>query len=240
MGKENKLSLEIFIPFYNEENILKSNSLKIDEAISKLDYNYRIVLVDDSSSDGSQNVAKELLRRNNFSYIRYENGPSRRENLAEAIKTSKRDVIVFMDIDLATDLKHLKELVENITIKHYDISIGSRFMGKKAKRGFSRKLLSFVYNNLLYTIHNSKVKDHQCGFKAFKKEVIQHLISDAAYDKKFIRGWVWDAEILIRAQKKGYMIKEFPVEWNSGDKSSFDFFRESKMLWYILKLKTKI
>ena len=55
----------------------------------------------------------------------------------------------------------------------------------------------------------SKVKDHQCGFKAFKKEVIFNLIKELGYDKTFKRGWFWDVEHLIRAQRKGYNVYEF-------------------------------
>jgi len=227
----------IFVPVFNEEKILKENVLKLEDEIKKITKDYEIFIVDDSSSDRTPQISKELSN-SKIKYLRFENGPSRRENLAEAMKNATKDIIVFIDVDLSADLKHLKELIENT--EDYDISIGSRYMGVKAKRTFFRRGISIIYNNTQKILFNSKVKDHQCGFKAFKKNVILDLIKDAGYEEKFIRGWFWDAEILIRAQKKGYTIKEFPVEWERGKDSSFQFKREIKMIIYWFKLKNKI
>jgi hypothetical protein len=85
---------------------------------------------------------------------------------------------------------------------------------------------------------HSKIKDHQCGFKAFKKEKLLQLLDEMGYEKT--RGWFWDVELLVRAQRKGYSIDEFPVEWKEGKLSSFNIQRELRMLPYVLKLKWKL
>ena len=82
--------------------------------------------------------------------------------------------------------------------------------------------------------------DHQCGFKAFKKSVLMDLVKSAGYDSTFKRGWFWDAEILIRARRTGYKIVEIPVTWKSGDKSSFNFKNELRMIPYMLKLRSEL
>jgi len=140
---------------------------------------------------------------------------------------------------LATNLRHLKRLLEEVK-EGADISIGSRYMGISAKRTFLRRAMSVVYNTFIRIYFGSKIRDHQCGFKAYKRDVIHRLIDKAGYDKKLIRGWFWDAEILIRAQKEGYKIAEFPVEWICGESSSFKFRREIKLLKYVIKLKSRL
>ena len=231
------IGLSVFVPVYNEEKIIEANLRKLESKVKEITNNYDITIVDDSSTDNTSKISRKIAR-GKIKYLRFNNGPSRRENLAEAMKTGKKEVIVFTDIDLSADLKHLKELIEGM--KKGDISTGSRYMGIGAKRTIFRKGMSIVYNTILRIMFNSKVRDHQCGFKAYKNKVIKGLIDDAGYDSKFIRGWFWDAEILIRAQKKGYKINEFPVEWERGKDSSFQLKRELRMIKYWFKLKQKL
>jgi len=62
------------------------------------------------------------------------------------------------------------------------------------------------------------------------------LVEEMGHDSSLKRGWFWDAELLIRAQKKGINIKEIPVIWKFGRKSSFLIRREIKVIDYMLKL----
>jgi hypothetical protein len=57
----------------------------------------------------------------------------------------------------------------------------------------------------------SRVFDHQCGFKAFNRERILTILP-AIRDTH----WFWDTEILVRSQKQGYRVREFPVQWRAG------------------------
>ena len=52
-----------------------------------------------------------------------------------------------------------------------------------------------------------------CGFKAFKREVILTLVEEMGYDKSLKRGVFWDTELLVRAIRHGYKIKEIPILW---------------------------
>jgi hypothetical protein len=83
----------------------------------------------------------------------------------------------------------------------------------------------------------SKVKDHQCGFKAFKREALLQLLDEVAACH-----WFWDTELLVRASRKGYAIKEIPVEWKSPRgtkvrllKDSFSMGGQTVKLWWRLK-----
>ncbi len=72
--------------------------------------------------------------------------------LNNAFKQSRGEVLVYMDLDLATDLKYLKPLVEAITVEGYDFSTGSRMMAEsKAERTMSRSISSKTYNFLVQT-----------------------------------------------------------------------------------------
>lgn len=232
-----KPEISVFVPVYNEEESIEGNIKKLQKALKG--ERFELIIVDDSSTDATPKIAGRLAKNKDVMYMRFENGPSRRENLAQAFKEAKAELIIFMDSDLAVDLKHLDELISYS--KKADVVTGSRYMkGSKTKRRFYRLIISKLYNFFLRTLFSSKVRDHQCGFKAIKKKAALELINDMGYDKKFQRGWFWDAELLIRAQKKHCVITEFPVSWVFGKKSSFNIKRELKMIPYILKLRLKI
>lgn len=231
----NNLGISIFLPVYNEEKILKEHVLLVYDAAKKLKRPFELVIVDDSSKDNTPKIAKLLENKHSeIRHRRFENGPSRRENLAVAMSEAKFPIVIFMDMDLSVDLSYLPNLVLEMD-KGFDIVTGSRYMGLKPHREFYRLMLSRAYNRVMRNILGSKVRDHQCGFKAMKKEVLKDLRKELGYDKNFIRGWFWDAELLIRAQRKGYQVMEFPVTWDSGKQSSFTFRREIKMMPYIMR-----
>lgn len=233
--------ISLFFPIYNEERILEKHILRILSNIKKIRKNFEIIIVDDNSSDNSIDICKRISKNNNkIHYIRYNIGPSRRENLAKSFKKAKGNIIVFMDMDLATDISHTKRLFEEIE-KGNDIATGSRNLkNSHIKRTLFRRTISYFYNLFIRLYFNSKIHDHQCGFKAFRKEVILDLVNEMNYDSKFIRGWFWDTELLIRAQKKRYKIVEFPVKWQQGQKTEFNLKREIRMIPYILRLKNKL
>jgi glycosyltransferase involved in cell wall biosynthesis len=233
--------VSIFIPTYNEEKILRSNIIKVYQTAKSLPYKFEIVICDDTSSDSSGRIAKELCKKyREIRYLRFDNGPSRRENLAEAFKSAKGDVVLFSDTDLAADISALKKLISAIE-KGNDVAIGARYMkNTQTIRKPERRVISFFYNLFIKLYFGSRFEDHNCGFKAFKKRIIIELVKEAGYDHRFVRGWFWDAEILIRAQERGYKIAEVPVRWKEGEKSTFSLARELRMLPYIIGLRDRL
>ncbi len=143
-----------------------------------------------------------------------------------------------MDVDLATDLRYLKPLCDAIRTEGYDFVTGSRMLPEsKVERSFSRQISSKSYNFLVRVMLGSKLRDHQCGFKAFKRESVLPLL-----DEVKAKHWFWDTEIFVRASRKGYRIKEIPVEWKSGRKTkvnllkdSFNMGRQVVQLWWQLR-----
>jgi|SRR3989338_2175462 len=237
MAKKPKVS--IFIPIFNEEKILEYHIRILRNFLNQLPQNFEIFVVDDASTDMSNEIMKEISKsRRNVKHLRYELGPTRRENLTQSFKKANGKIVVMMDMDLATNLKYLPRLIEEIDKNKYDICTGSRYIeGSKVKRSLYRRVVSKLFIFGMHAYFGSKLSDYECGFKAFKKPVIVKLVKEIGYDKSLKRGVFWDAEMLMRAEKKRLKIKEIPIEWTEGDKSELKFKREVKMLPYILKFK---
>jgi len=227
------MKISVFIPVYNEEKMIKENISCIMDALKSINRDFELIVVNDASTDNTLKILKEIPH---IRIMNYTDGPTRRENLAKSFESADGDIIMFMDADLSVDLKNLNRLLEEIE-NGADISVGSRYMGIHPNRSLNRLLISVVYNKIIGLIFDSHVKDHNCGFKAFKKKVLPLI---KGMDLDFNRGWFWDAELLIRAQKKGYIVKEFPVAWCHGEKSSFKIIKELRMVPYIINLKWKL
>jgi glycosyltransferase AglD len=225
------------LPVYNEEKIVEQNVLEVYAYLQKNFSKFELVVVDDSSNDDTPKILGSMIKKkSNLRIIRFNNGPSRRENLGVALKTSKYPLTAYMDLDLSVKPALLAKCLSEIN-DGADIAIGSRRVpGAKVNRELSRLLWSTAYHRTVRLLFRSKVHDYQCGFKVFKKEVLNDLLEKTGYDSSFNRGWFWDAEILIAAEKEGYTIKEIPVEWNAGKQSSFKLGRELKVPLYILSL----
>ncbi len=231
--------LSLFIPVYNGERILEVNISRVYNFLKKNKYDFEIIIVDDNSNDNTLEISKKLSKKyKEIRYLYYNNGPSRRENLGKSFYQSKGNIIFFMDLDLSVDLIYFNELINKI--KENDIVIGSRYQGIKAERSIERLLISKIYNLIMKIIFNSKIQDHQCGFKIFKKEKMLEILDYMGYDKTYQRGWFWDVELLVRAQNKLFKIKEIPVKWKGDMESTFNIKRELRILKYILRNRKKI
>lgn len=235
------IDISVFIPVYNEENRLEKNIKKIYDKLKETGYKFEIFIVDDNSKDLTPEIGRELVKKyDEVRFVRYNKGPSRRENLGRSFRFAKGKVIVFMDADIATDLKSFEKLVDSV-YKGYDIAIGTRYHKKsRLKRTVKRFIISVIYNSFMRLYFGSRLKDHQCGFKAFKKSVVLDIVKEMGYDSAYVRGWFWDAELLIRAQKKGKKILTIPVRWKEGKTSTFNISNELKMIPYVLKLRSKL
>jgi glycosyltransferase AglD len=238
-----KMQVSLVLPAYNEVDYLTPAVEKTIQTLNTFTQSYEIIIAEDGSTDGTAQRAEELAQK--YSGVRHIHRDARLGRgtaLNNAFRQSSGEVLVYMDLDLATDLKYLKPLVESISVGGYEFSTGSRMMTQsKADRTFSRGFSSKTYNYLVRHMLGSKLRDHQCGFKAFRREPLLRLL-----DEVDATHWFWDTEVMVRGYNHGYKIAEIPVEWRSGKdtkvnlaKDSWNMFWQIMGLWWSLKIKRK-
>ena len=233
-----KVVVSVVLPAYNEADVLEPAVTKISQALKEYGCPYEIIIAEDGSTDGTDKKAAMLAET--VPFVRHIHGEKRlgRGNaLKNTFKKANGEVLVYMDVDLATDIRHLQELVGSIKDEGYDLATGSRLLAEsKVQRTKTRTTASKTYNLMVRVILGSKVKDHQCGFKAFRREPLMQLL-----DEVEATHWFWDTEIIVRAQRHGYGIKEVPVEWKSGQDTKVHLFKDSwNMFWQIVALWWKL
>ncbi|MDX6301947.1 MAG: hypothetical protein QOF53_3161, partial [Nocardioidaceae bacterium] len=137
---------------------------------------------------------------------------------------SDAEVLVYMDVDLSTDLNALLPLVAPLISGHSDLAIGTRLArSSRVVRGAKREIISRSYNLLLRGTLRAGFSDAQCGFKAIRAEVAQvllPLVEDTS--------WFFDTELLVLAERAGLRIHEVPVDWVDDPDSRVDILRTAR------------
>lgn len=235
------VKVSVVLPAHNEADTLENAVAKVEESLEEYGGSYEIIIAEDGSTDGTDRKAAELSQKYlGVKYIHEEKRLGRGKALKNAFKKSSGEILVYMDVDLATSTRHIGSLIDSIEKEGYDLATGSRMLAEsRVKRSGTRHLASKIYNMMVRMLLGSKVRDHQCGFKAFRREPLMQLL-----DEVDATHWFWDTEIIVRATRKGYRIKEIPVDWTSGRetkvrllKDSFDMGWQVFSLWWHLKLQ---
>ncbi|MCX9080339.1 MAG: glycosyltransferase family 2 protein [Candidatus Methanoperedens sp.] len=223
------------LPAYNEAKRIEETVERTAAALREIASSFEIIIAEDGSIDGTDKICESLARKYNFvMHLHSEKRQGRGRALNRAFKESKGEILGYIDVDLATDMNHLKELIQSIR-DGYDFATGSRMLPESnVKRPLKRGFASKGFNYLTRLMLGSKLYDHQCGFKSFRRETMFALM-DEIKDTH----WFWDTELFVRAQRAGYRVKEFPVVWKHGGttkvnlvKDVFGMGSQIFRLWY--------
>ena len=222
----------LVLPAYNEAKALPAAVEAARRELRKIKgLRFELIIAEDGARDDTPAVAERLARR--FKEVRHLHSAQRLGRgvaLNRAFKAARGSVVAFMDVDLATNPKHLRELVEYS--RDFDIVIGSRYAaGARASRSLVRGFYSFFYNSFVRLLFGSKLSDHQCGFKAFRKSVLMKLLPRVR-----ARHWFWDTEVLVLAERERLRIKEFPVEWEEKGRGGRSKVKNSDVIGFLAGL----
>ncbi|MFA5412037.1 MAG: dolichyl-phosphate beta-glucosyltransferase [Candidatus Micrarchaeia archaeon] len=215
--KSGEAALSVIIPAHNEEKRLEPTVRALERELGRMGKDHEIIIAEDGSSDHTLQIAKRL-EDGRIRVLHSDARLGKGKAIQDAALSAKGDIIAFMDADLAADLSCLPALVGSVE-KGASIAIGSRYVpGSMIKRKFLRDFYSRAFNSIIAILWNSRVKDHQCGFKAFRRDAVLPWIGEVQS-----KSWFWDAEFLVRAQEKGIRISEIPIRWNEAASSEFRF-----------------
>jgi len=202
----------VVIPVFNDIHALGSAIPRSIEILSRITNGFELIIAEDGSTDGSADFVRQYERRDiRVQLLHSDERLGRGKALSRAIYESRGVIVCYYDVDLATDMQHLPELIGAIR-EGADIATGSRLMpGSDTLRTGGREIASRSYNFLVRLFLGSRIYDHQCGFKAFNKEYILPVLPSIRSSH-----WFWDTEILVRSQRNGARVREFPVRWRAG------------------------
>lgn len=208
-------NVSIVIPSYNEEKILEETVKNLQNFTGS---GCEIIIVDDGSTDKTPEIGNRLSNKfDNTKCVHNEKNLGKGESILRGAKKSVNDIVAFIDADEAADLSFLENVVEPVKNGEADITIGSRHMkNSEVKRSIKRSIFSKAYNLMTRILLGTGIKDHQCGLKVFKKDVLREI----GYGLNS-KGFFWDTEMIFRAKNKGYRVKEVAIKWEEKPGPSF-------------------
>jgi glycosyltransferase involved in cell wall biosynthesis len=216
--------LDVVIPVHNEERDLPGAVARLHRHLSRLPYSFRITVADNASTDATALVAHRLSHQYDEVRAVHLAQKGRGRALKEVWTASPAEVLVYMDVDLSTDLNALLPLVAPLLSGHSDLAIGTRLgKGSRTLRGPKREVISRGYNLLLRGTLRTGFSDAQCGFKAIRSDVARELlplVEDTS--------WFFDTELLVLAERAGLRIHEVPVDWVDDPDSRVDILRTAR------------
>ncbi|MDA8168932.1 MAG: glycosyltransferase [Nitrospiraceae bacterium] len=193
-------SLSIIFPAFNEEANIENTLNQTLHTMQRITDNWEIIVVDDGSSDRTPDIVKKYNALNsNIKVIRHPQNKGYGAALKSGIISAKSDLVFFCDSDLQFDIREIGKLLR--WIDDYEIVVGYRI---KRQDPFHRRLNAFGWNILIRLLLDLRIKDIDCAFKLFRREVFENIRIDAV-------GAMVNTDILAQAVKNTFRIKEVPV-----------------------------
>ena len=205
---ETKKEVSILIPAYNEALQIEKCVRAVNDAVSAFSNSYEIIVTEDGSTDETSSIVSKLMKTMpNLRFLHMPIRLGKGKAIKRGLGSAQGEIILFMDVDLATNLDYLPKFLELIKTNG-GLAIGSRYaQGAIVKRHFSRTMASLVYNIFVRALFLDGIKDHQCGFKAMSSDVARASESVKA------DGFFFDTEMILRCKKLGFPVMEVGVEW---------------------------
>lgn len=167
-----KVKHSIILPVYNEEKSLDELSQRLVKVLEGLQKDWEIIFIDDGSTDGSFAKIKKIVQTNpKIKAIRFRKNTGKSAVLSCGFSLGRGEIIITLDADLQDQPEDIPKLIANLD-KGYDL-----VSGWKAERydSLPRIFASRVFNLTASWLTGVKIHDFNCGFKAYKREVISEL-----------------------------------------------------------------
>lgn len=211
----------LFIPMYNCEKQIVRVLGQINEKV--LEYISQIILVNNRSTDNTENVAVEYLKEHknlNAKVLRndenYGLGGSHKVAFNWAIENNF-DYVIVLHGDDQGDISNILPYLENKEYRNYDCFLGARFMKGSKLQGYSkfRTFGNYVYDFLFTLGIGKKVYDLGSGLNMYKTEILK----DKFY-YKFKDNLVFNYCMVMAQSYYEYKVKYFPIIWREDDQVS--------------------
>lgn len=231
-----KMDISIVIPAYNEGSRIIPTLEKVYGYFTSTEMKFEIIVVNDGSKDNTAEIVNRFSGNHpGVRVLRHKQNKGKGAAVRTGVLDAKGDLILFSDADLSTPIEEFEKLKKAMD-DGYDVAIGSRGLPDSKiviSQPWYRRYVGKGFPYLVRLIVMKDFRDTQCGFKLFRKEAGRALFSSLKTE-----GFAFDVEILYRAVKENWKIKEAPVLWiNSSDSKVSLLNAPFKMFLALLKIR---
>ncbi|MBI2596952.1 glycosyltransferase family 2 protein [Candidatus Daviesbacteria bacterium] len=219
------MKLSIIIPVYNEEKTIgellqKVNNQKLPKGLIK-----EIIVVDDGSSDLTQNILKGYKNKM-IKVFRHKENLGKGAAIRTGLEKVSGEICIIQDADLEYDPQDYQRLLDPILKDQTQVVYGTRLINYPLKFWGQEKTvlpLHLIANRFLTLLTNilygSNLSDMETGYKLFRKKVLENIVVNS-------RKFDFEAEITAKILRQGIKIVEVPIKckprtYNEGKKISW-------------------
>ncbi|KAL2153016.1 hypothetical protein VTH82DRAFT_4171 [Thermothelomyces myriococcoides] len=202
----------VILPTFNERQNLPIITWLLNRTFTEHNLDWELVIVDDGSPDGTQDVARQLERV----YAPHVQLQTRSGKLGlgtayvHGLKFARGTHIIIMDADFSHHPKFIPRMIALQKERGYDIVTGTRYAGDGGVYGWDlkRKLTSKGANIFADTVLRPGVSDLTGSFRLYKRAVLEKL-----FESTDVRGFTMQMALAVTAKAKGYSIGEVPISF---------------------------
>ncbi|KAJ6665657.1 hypothetical protein lerEdw1_002027 [Lerista edwardsae] len=214
----------VLLPTYNERENLPLIVWLLVRSFEQSGNDFEIIVIDDGSPDGTQEVAEQLIKIYGSDKIVTSKTQSKKTGIGNdfcvlfisgtayihGMKHATGSFIIIMDADLSHHPKFIPEFIRTQKEGNFDIVSGTRYKGNGGVHGWDlkRKLISRGANFLTQVLLRPGASDLTGSFRLYRKEVLQKLM-----EKCVSKGYVFQMEMIVRARQLGYSVGEVPISF---------------------------
>jgi glycosyltransferase involved in cell wall biosynthesis len=198
--------LSIVVPVFNEAKTIQPVLDRINECVPEF---HEIVVVDDASVDDTAELVKKRADADpRIRLLSHSRNAGKTAALRTGFGAVTGDLVVIQDADLEYDPADIPDLIDPILDGRGDVSLGSRFMVKRAGRVLyyrhylANKFLTFL-NNVLTDLNCTDV---ETGYKAMRADIAKRMIIASS-------GFGFEVEFIAKCKKAGYRLFEVPINY---------------------------
>ncbi|MFO7670507.1 MAG: glycosyltransferase [Bacteroidales bacterium] len=211
------MDLSIVIPVYNEQEKIRQDLIAASDYLYSRKMRGEIIVADDGSTDQTSEVvaATKIHEGVSLQIINNKVHTGKGHAVKNGILQARADLIMFIDSGNCVPFDNIDRGIELLNSNTCLIAHGSRYhpdsIIKRSNNPF-RRIISYLFRRLItFIVHiPDDLKDTQCGLKIYRKHVAHELYAECLTD-----GFMFDIEIILRARKHAYSIREFPIDWTS-------------------------
>ena len=166
--------MSLVIPAYNEAESLPVLLERLQSTVQTHGYLVEFLFINDGSTDDTAEVLDRLSEQSPLAVhvIHFRRNRGKASALTAGFQKATGEIVITMDADLQDDPAEIPKLLETLETGHYDVVSGWKYPRKDP---IEKRFFSFFFNRVTAALTGVKLHDMNCGFKAYRAEVVQEL-----------------------------------------------------------------
>nr|WP_296155043.1 glycosyltransferase family 2 protein [uncultured Blautia sp.] len=184
-------SIAIIVPCYNEQEALPIFYEETTKVMSKLNYDYKILLINDGSKDNTLAIMKSIAEKDNHvKYLSFSRNFGKEAAMYAGFCNANADYVCVMDADMQDPPSLLPKMLEIIHKEGYD-SVATRRKDREGEPPI-RSFFARAFYKIINKISDADIVDGARDFRLMKRDMVEAIINMTEYNRfsKGIFGWV--------------------------------------------------